>query len=257
MEGDFRIAEWLVQPRLGAVQSEGRTERIEPKCMQVLVHLANRPGEVVSKEELIRVVWADTFVTDEVLTRAISELRRAFSDDAKRPRLIETIPKIGYRIIAPVQPVPVTHIKGERSSPSLSWKRAGVVLLLSSLAVVLALVLRFSFRPGKAKTAPIQSIAVLPLEDLSRDPEQQYFADGMTDELINKLAQIRALRVVSRSSVMQFKGVHKTPAELAELLSADAVVEGTVLRSGNRPSHQCRIDQYQVRQTTMGPELRS
>ena len=117
MEGDFRLGEWLICPGLNTVQSEGASARIEHKCMQVLVCLANRPGDVVSKEELIRVVWADTFVTDEVLTRAISELRRTFSDDAKQPRLIETVPRMGYRVIAPIEtgtPQPV--------SQATSWK---------------------------------------------------------------------------------------------------------------------------------------
>jgi TolB-like protein/DNA-binding winged helix-turn-helix (wHTH) protein/Flp pilus assembly protein TadD len=237
VEGDFRLGEWLVRPRLGAVQSNGRTDRIEPKCMQVLVCLTNQAGEVVSKEELIRTVWADAFVSDEVLTRAISELRRVFSDDAKQPRLIETIPKIGYRVIAPVRPVAAdpTPDQDRKTSRRFSWQVAGAIfLLLASAAVILALVGRFSPTPGKAGATRIQSIAVLPLEDLSRDPEQEYFANGMTDELINKLAQIRVLRVASRSSVMRFRGTQKTPDELAKLLNVDAVVEGTVQRSGNR-----------------------
>jgi TolB-like protein/DNA-binding winged helix-turn-helix (wHTH) protein len=242
VEGDFRLGEWLVQPMLGALQGNGRSHRIEPKCMQVLVRLANQPGEVVSKEELIRAVWADTFVTDEVLTRAISELRHAFSDDAKHPQLIETIPKIGYRIIAPVQPVPVKHVTVKDVTVSdgkvpwkPSWKQVSAfLLLLCSAALILALVMRLSRARVKPEVGRIQSIAVLPMEDLSRDPEQEYFANGMTDELINKLAQIKALRVVSRSSVMQFEGSHKTPAEVAKLLNVDAVVEATILRSDNR-----------------------
>jgi DNA-binding winged helix-turn-helix (wHTH) protein len=91
MQGDFRLGQWLVRPKLNTFLADGRAIRLEPKFMQVLVCLADRPGEVFSKEELIRTVWVDTFVTDDVLTRAISELRRVFGDDAKQPHVIETV----------------------------------------------------------------------------------------------------------------------------------------------------------------------
>jgi DNA-binding winged helix-turn-helix (wHTH) protein len=103
MEGDFRLGEWLICPKLNTVQSDGRAVRLEHKFMPVLVCLAGRPGEVISKDELIRTVWTDTFVTDDVLTRAVSELRRILRDDAKQPHIIETVSKNGYRLIALVQ----------------------------------------------------------------------------------------------------------------------------------------------------------
>jgi TolB-like protein/DNA-binding winged helix-turn-helix (wHTH) protein/tetratricopeptide (TPR) repeat protein len=230
VEGDFRLGEWLVRPRLGSVQCNGRTERIEPKCMQVLVCLANHSGEVVSKEELIRKVWADTFVTDEVLTRAISELRRTLSDDAKRPRLIETIPKIGYRIIAPVEPV-VGDPPSRRAS---SRKLLAVLALLLVIGAILAFVAYDRFSRKQALAARVRSIAVLPLDNLSHDPEQEYFADGMTEALINNLSKVGALRVISRTSVMQYKTNRKSLPEIARDLRVDAIVEGSVQRSANR-----------------------
>jgi TolB-like protein/DNA-binding winged helix-turn-helix (wHTH) protein/Flp pilus assembly protein TadD len=232
MEGDFRLGEWLVCPQLNTVQAEGQASRIEHKCMQVLVCLADRPEQIISKEDLIRIVWADTFVTDEVLTRAISELRRTFSDDPKKPRLIETIPKRGYRIIAPVQRVTALNAPDESVARKFSWKLRGVIF--SALLFAATIV---AFRFPRTGTTPdsvrIQSIAVIPLENLSQDPQEQYFADGMTDELINKLAQIKSLRVVSRTSVRQLKSTHKTLPEITQLLNVDAIVEGTVLRSGS------------------------
>jgi len=102
MEGDFRIGAWLVQPRLNSISGEGKTAHVEPKMMQVLVHLAEHAGEVVPKESLIREIWADTFVTDDVLTRAVSGLRKALGDSARKPRVIQTVSKSGYRLIAPV-----------------------------------------------------------------------------------------------------------------------------------------------------------
>jgi TolB-like protein/DNA-binding winged helix-turn-helix (wHTH) protein len=230
MEGDFRLGEWLVRPRLGSVQSNGRVERIEPKCMQVLVCLASRPGEVVSKEELMRAVWTDTFVTDEVLTRAISELRRTLSDDAKRPRLIETIPKIGYRIIAPVQPV----TPDPPSRKASRRKLLTVLALLFVMGAILALVAYDRFSRKQALAARVRSIAVLPLDNLSHDPEQEYFADGMTEALINNLSKVGALRVISRTSVMRYRTNRKSLPEIARDLRVDAIVEGSVQRSANR-----------------------
>ncbi|MBZ5561875.1 MAG: winged helix-turn-helix domain-containing protein [Acidobacteriia bacterium] len=105
MEGDFQVGPWLVQPKLNAISGNSRTVHVEPKAMQVLVYLAEHAGDVMPKERIIQAVWAETFVTDDVLTRAISELRRAFEDDPHEPRFIQTIPKGGYRLIAPVEAV--------------------------------------------------------------------------------------------------------------------------------------------------------
>jgi TolB-like protein/DNA-binding winged helix-turn-helix (wHTH) protein/tetratricopeptide (TPR) repeat protein len=232
VEGDFRLGEWLVRPRLGSVQSNGRIDRIEPRCMQVLVCLANHSGEVVSKEELIRSVWTDTFVTDEVLTRAISELRRTLSDDAKRPRLVETIPKIGYRIIAPVELVTPDPPVRKASSRKLITVLA--LLFVMGAGAILAFVAYGRFSRKQALAARVRSIAVLPLDNLSHDPEQEYFADGMTEALINNLSKVGALRVISRTSVMQYKTNRKSLPEIARDLRVDAIVEGSVQRSANR-----------------------
>jgi DNA-binding winged helix-turn-helix (wHTH) protein len=102
MNGNFRVGEFLVEPQLNTITGAERTARVEPKVMQVLVCLADYAGDVLPKERLIQSVWADTFVTDDVLTRSISELRKVFEDDAKEPRFIQTIPRSGYRLIAPV-----------------------------------------------------------------------------------------------------------------------------------------------------------
>ena len=235
MDGDFRLADWLICPKLNTIQ--GKTSapvRLEPKVMQVLVCLANRPEEVVSKEQLIREVWPDTFVTDDVLTRAISELRRVLGDDAKRPRYIETIAKGGYRLIVsvePISPAPSAAAAETRKKSSFQHRRiAAIAVLLTAVALI-----AFRLRDYHAADPPREhSLAVLPLENLSHDPQQDYFADAMTDELINQLAQLKALRVVSRTSVMQFRGSNKPLAEIAKILNVDTVVEGAVLRSGNR-----------------------
>jgi TolB-like protein/DNA-binding winged helix-turn-helix (wHTH) protein/Flp pilus assembly protein TadD len=233
LHGDFRIGPWLIRPQLHTIALEGRVSHIEPKAMQVLVYLAEHPDEVVAKERLIRAVWADTFVTDDVLTRCISELRRAFDDDAKEPRVIETIPRSGYRLVASAQAATPESAAGR------VWPRRWPIALSGALGLALLVIaldvggLRGRLlRPSPATR--IQSLAVLPLENLSRDPEQDYFADGMTEELITDLAKINALHVISRTSVVHYKRSTKALPQIAQELGVDAVIIGTVQRSGNR-----------------------
>jgi DNA-binding winged helix-turn-helix (wHTH) protein len=130
MTGGFKLAEWTVEPQLNSLERNGRASRLEPKVMQVLVCLVDHSGELVTKERLIRAVWADTFVTDEVLTRCISELRKALNDDPKQPRFIETIPKGGYRLLLPVEPF--VH-KTQTELPHSRWR--AVLLTRSNVKV--------------------------------------------------------------------------------------------------------------------------
>jgi TolB-like protein/DNA-binding winged helix-turn-helix (wHTH) protein/tetratricopeptide (TPR) repeat protein len=238
VNGAFRVGTWLVQPSLNTVSSNGTTTRLEPKVMGVLVCLASQPGEAISKETLLKTVWPDTFVSEDVLTRSISELRRLFEDDARQPRFIETIPKRGYRLVATITPLNGAAA-GNRPEASVEsrprvrrrWKVAGVALA--------GLVLLAGFKAGGLRgripgsNPQIHSLAVLPLKNLSGDPAQKYFADGMTEELITDLSQISALKVISRTSSDVYQDTHKTLPEIAHELNVDAVVEGSVVRSGN------------------------
>jgi len=239
MELTFCVGDWLVHTRLNRVESNGRTVRLEPKVMQVLVCLAEQPGEVISKEQLLRTVWADTFVTDEVLTRSISELRRVFQDDPKAPHVIETVPKGGYRLIAAVAAVATgAGVKAEAPQQAALFQRRKRWLFFVAILVMIAAGSLAVWRSRRTADVPstlrVNALAVLPLENLSHDPQQDYFADGMTDQLTNELAQVKSIRVVSRTSVMQFKGSNKPLPEIARMLNVDAVVEGAVLRSGAR-----------------------
>ena len=228
MDGEFRVGSWLVRPKLNTVEGDGRVVRIEHKMMQVLVCLASRPGEVHSKEELIRTVWKDTFVTDEVLTRVISELRRIFSDDAKQPHMIETVAKSGYRLIAPV-----TLQSIAKSTPPKFGRKLIPVLAVAACLVAASSFYRRLSRRATTTAAGVRSIAVLPLENLSHDPDQKYFADGMTEALINNLSRIAGVRVISRTTMMQYKTAHKSLPDIAHELKVDAIVEGSVQRSGD------------------------
>src|SRR5581483_6388212 len=193
---DLRVGDWLVAPSLNSMSSEGRTVRLEPKVMGVLLCLAQHPGETLYKEQLFQAVWTKTVVTEEVLKRCIAELRRAFNDDARDPRIIETISKRGYRLLAPVS------------------------------APVAATV--------PAESAVSDSIVVLPFMNMSADPENEYFADGITEEIIDALAQIQELRVVARSSAFSFKGKHVDLRSVGKQLNVRTVIEGSVRRADNR-----------------------
>ena len=246
MDSDFRVGAWLVEPGLNVISRDGTTVRLQPKVMQVLVCLAERAGEPVLKEKLLQEVWPDTFVTEDVLKRSISELRRVFEDDAREPRIIQTISKRGYRLVAPVKPVNGKQNRsalpshgGDGSAATDARKRftavlfGGLALLLILLATPKVVRLREKLT-GKSGTPPIRSIAVLPLQNLSADPSQEYFSDGMTDALITDLAQIGSLKVISLTSVMRYKKADKSLPEIARELNVDGIVEGTVQRSGDR-----------------------
>jgi TolB-like protein/DNA-binding winged helix-turn-helix (wHTH) protein len=247
---DFRVGAWLVQPNLNTVSSNGTKVRLEPKLMEVLVCLASQPGEPVSKDAIFKTVWPETFVSEDVLTRSISELRRVFEDDAREPRFIETIPKRGYRLIAPVErmngsaPAVAPPPQIDPPANETQGPRSGGVWVITSASVACLLVLfglAFAFnaeglrdRLFRSNNLTIHSIAVLPLKNLSGDPEQKYFADGMTEELITDLSQISALKVISRTSSEVYENTRKTLPEIAHELNVDAVIEGSVERSGNR-----------------------
>jgi TolB-like protein/DNA-binding winged helix-turn-helix (wHTH) protein len=247
LANDFRLADWLVQPSLNSVSRNGSSLHLEPKVMDVLVCLARRAGEAVPKDELIKAVWADTFVTDDALIRSISELRRIFEDDAREPRVIQTIPKRGYRLMAPVHQIeelpgglveaaPATVPRLSATENHHAWKvrrlfLAGAAGAVLTVVAVSGPVWRW-LRPNN-DAASVHSLAVLPLQNLSGDPAQEYFSDGLTDALITELAQVGSLKVISRTSTIQYKGTKKTLPEIARELNADGVIEGTVQRSGD------------------------
>jgi TolB-like protein/DNA-binding winged helix-turn-helix (wHTH) protein/Tfp pilus assembly protein PilF len=246
VDGSFQVGRWRVEPGLNTVARNGTTLRLEPKVMDVLVCLAEHAGEAVSKETLLQAVWPGIFVSDDVVSRSISELRRIFEDDAREPTMIQTIPKRGYRLVAPVEWV--NGATKSASPPSSETDGTQVVngnkLRMAALAVVTgALIFGFlgsnigglrARLAGKTDPPQIHSLAVLPLQNLSADPAQEYFSDGMTDALITSLAQIGSLKVISRTSSMQYKQTKKSLSEIARELNVDGIVEGTVQRSGDR-----------------------
>ncbi|PYV66444.1 MAG: hypothetical protein DMG96_42345, partial [Acidobacteria bacterium] len=245
MSNGFRVGLWLVQPSLNTISQNGTSNRLEPKVMEVLVCLSRRAGEAIPKEELLQTVWPDTFVSDDVLKRSISELRRVFQDDARQSRIIETIPKRGYRLVAHVEPmngaaasIATSTDQVRKLDVSGRGLRIGIAIGIAAAALLVALVGLvpadiWRKLPGKGIVPQIRSVAVLPLKNLSGDPEQKYFAEGMTEELITDLSQISALKVISRTSSEVYEDTHKSLPEIARELNVDAVIEGSVERSSN------------------------
>jgi TolB-like protein/DNA-binding winged helix-turn-helix (wHTH) protein len=245
VEGDFQVGPWLIEPSLNAVSHNGESIHLSPKVMGVLVCLAQHPGQSVSKEDLLQTVWPDTFVSDDVLKGSISELRRVLEDDVREPTIIQTIPKRGYRLVARVQPVNGTldssiENRAEKQRVVVHTRKFWVVALAVAATALLVVFLGVDFDGLRARVASkmgppqIHSLAVLPLQNLSADSAQEYFSDGMTDALITDLAQIGSLKVISRTSSMQYKQTKKSLPEIARELNVDGIIEGTVQRSGDR-----------------------
>src|SRR5580693_1159830 len=247
-ENMVRFDVFEVDLRAEELYKAGRKIKLQVQPFHVLRILLERPGEVVTREEMQRRLWpADTFVDfDHSLNSAIKKLREALGDQAENPRFIETLHRRGYRFIAPVDgngtsaasaSVESALIKKAGAKPRPTrGPRVGIALGLG-VAVLLLTLLGFAFEyllSTKNATPQIRSLAVLPLQNLSADREQEYFSDGLTDALITDLAQIRSLEVISRTSSMQYKGTKKSMAEVARELKVDGVVEGTVQRSGDR-----------------------
>ena len=246
-----------VDLRAGELRKRGLRVRLQEQPFQVLAMLLEHAGQVVSREELQKKLWpAETFVDfDHGLNKAINKIREALGDSAESPRFVETVARRGYRFLADVraadavpvrspEPAPQPHPAADARDrqdpggtlailthllPPRAWKIPTFVLL-----ALLASFAAWKLHSGNHPSPFIRSLAVLPLESLSSDASQDYFADGMTDELISDLGQISALRVISRTSVMAYKHTRKSLPQIARELNVDAVVEGTVLRSGDQ-----------------------
>jgi TolB-like protein/DNA-binding winged helix-turn-helix (wHTH) protein len=238
----IRFGVFEIDPQAGELRKSGVKLKLQDQPFQVLMSLLNKPGMVVTREELRKKLWdTDTFVDFEhSLGTAINKIREALGDSAENPRFIETLPRRGYRFLSTVEaverPNAVPAIAPSPARTKIPWA------LGSGLALALIAALLLWSNAGKLRTrifaksrsVEIRSIAVLPLENLSGDPSQDYFSDGITDALTTELAQIASLRVISRTSAMHFRGTHETLPEIGRELNVDAVVEGSITRSENR-----------------------
>lgn len=273
LERGFRIGRWDVYPLRNVVSRADASLRLEGKSIQVLMVLARRPGEVISRRELLREVWQDRPVSDEVLSRCISLLRSTLGDDPKDPSYIQTIPRVGYRLLAPVSPLgadqapPPSHPKEppqqdataapepvDPPSPAPATAPAGapkakrhaatrflpIAVVVTVFLLMLASLPHLPWMrehpadPQRVRAAAGEAIAVLPFRNLSADPDDEYFADGLTDELISRLSGLEGLKVIARTTALAFKGSAEDARSIGTRLGVSHLVTGTVRISDAR-----------------------
>ncbi len=271
----LRIGDWCVNSLSGQISRNGETVRVEVRTMRLLLCLAERPGEVVSIDTLLDQVWPDVTVTPDSVYQAVTSLRRLLGDDPKNPTYIATVPRLGYRMVAQVNPwtegfdakpnnqsvapVPVSN-NGQLTSagsdpastkvtqpmaaaPSHGSQTRASLLLLAGAVIALALITALAFRGKLARENPAasaaaqqpeKSVAVIPFLDLTEGMKNGEFADGMTEELIDKLSKVPGLHVPSPTSSFYFRDKTVTVAEIAKALRVVYVLDGSVRKSGDR-----------------------
>lgn len=239
MEPGFRVGEWQVQPDLGTLTRGEEQFQLEPKVIGVLVYLARHPGDVLPKEKIIRAVWPDTFVTDEVLTNAISELRKAFGDDAKNPTIIQTLPRRGYRLIAPVTGMGRSQEPERAAKPGIKtrWQNPVALAIAGAVVVIIAGLLIWQVVPADPPAeGPIDSIAVLPFRNDTGDSDADYLCSEIPASLSAKLSELRELRVIPTSNLGRFRDQEIEAPAAASQLRVRAVLQGRVLQVGEQLS---------------------
>jgi transcriptional activator of cad operon len=233
----LRIGDWSVDPATGQMSRGKESIRVEARTLRLLLCLAENAGEVVSIDELLNTVWSGVIVTPDSVYQAVTSLRRLLGDDPKNPTYIATVPRLGYRMIAPVGPC-----ADQPSSPMVPAvvPRRRAALPAAGVALGLALIIAFIFivkagndhHVAATTAAPQRSVAVLPFLDLTtQEMNEEYFADGMTEELIDKLSKIPGLRVPPPTSSFYFKGKQIRVADIAKSLAVTYVLDGSVRKS--------------------------
>ena len=250
----LRIGAWCVNPTSGQISRAGEIVRMEARTMRLLLCLAERAGEVVSIDDLLDQVWSGVIVTPDSVYQAVASLRRQLGDDAKEPAYIATVPRLGYRMVAAVSPwagepiapmAPAPTLTAATSSGAITRestpgprRRVPALAAGAALCVALGVVAVLFYkavndhRAAATAGAPQKSVAVLPFLDLtSQKMDEEYFADGMTEELIDKLSKIPGLRVPAPTSSFYFKGKKTTIADIAKSLGVAYVLDGSVRKS--------------------------
>ena len=248
MADTFRVSDWFIGPQLNSISANGNTIRVEPKIMQVLVCLAEHANEVVSKERLIQSVWTDTFVSDDVLTRSISELRRVFGDNPKEPRFIQTIPKSGYRLIAPVlfdrdkqdSVSSAFAVRGE-STPGVNrwprWLNTRVLigcLIFAGIAGSAFYLLVGNKREASDASKAMRSIAVLPFKSVGPEVGDEYLGLVIADTLITRLSGTKQLVVRPTAAVRKYIDSNQDPIAAGRELFVDLVVDASLSKMSDR-----------------------
>jgi transcriptional activator of cad operon len=254
----LRIGEWTVHPASGQISRAGETARLELRSMRLLLCLAEHAGEVVNVDDLLNQVWPDVTVTSDSVYQAVASLRRLLGDDSRQPTYIATVPRLGYRLVASVSAAePIPRSIEEKGSPPAADNKAPThdapasgprlptsFKWLTGAALCIVVVIAFLFHSKvahsnhaalpAAASQPQKSIAVLPFLDLTQEMNEEPFADGMTQELIDKLSKVPGLRVPGPTSSFYFKGKQIPVADIARTLGVVYVLDGSVRKSGPR-----------------------
>lgn len=251
----LRIGDWRVDPALGEISRDGESARLEARTMRLLMCLAEHAGETVSIDDLLNEVWTGVNVAPDSVYQAVASLRRLLGDDPRRPVYIANVPRLGYRLVAPVAPSdihggPLAAPQIATKAPELLHAQAaeirGKAARMWTLGAVtcLALIGTYAFHRGWLGTRPQpasasavhtqKSLAVLPFLDLTEGMSNEEFSDGMTEELIDKLSKIPGLRVPSATASFYFKNKRVPLADIGKTLGVAYVLDGSVRKSGAR-----------------------
>ncbi|UCB54410.1 MAG: winged helix-turn-helix domain-containing protein [Thiotrichales bacterium] len=251
-DAPFWVGDCYVDPETGRIQRDGHEQKIEPKAMAVLACLAQNSGHVVTRDQIEETAWAGVVVGYDSLASAIIKLRKAFNDDSRKPRVIETVPKKGYRLIAPVcsaeggiTPENVSLEDEPVAVPAMQNRRKLFALVLIVLLAIPGLLLFIDKSPENRDIAvvskPKPAIAVLPFKNLSNDTEQEYFSDGITADLITDLSKLSGLSVIARNSVFTYKNTDVDVREVGKELGVNYILEGSIRKAGNQVRISARL----------------
>ncbi len=239
---DFFVDDWRVSPSMGVLARGKETARLEPKAMEVLVYLAAHPNEVVTREQLERDVWQGAVVGYDAVTNTVIKLRKALGDNARRPHFIATIPKLGYQLIAEV-----THPGDDGDAGALGYQgvpatprrrvsqKIGSIVVAAMAIAALGLLAAgvWLWSAGDVHDAPPTSIVVLPFEFFGDEPDQEYLADGMTEDIVTDLSRLAGMRVIASNTSLALKGRQITPEQVGADLDVQFALKGNIRRLGD------------------------
>jgi transcriptional activator of cad operon len=235
----LRIGDWRLDPQAGLITRGNRSERLEARTLRLLLFLANRAGETVSVEELLDNVWSGVVVTQDSVYQAVAALRRLLGDDAKQPSYIATVPRLGYRLIAPVSPWP--DVPPEGSAPpltprSISRVWAGVATATALFLIVVGLI------AWRAAAPSPKSVAVMPFLDLTtQEMKEEYFADGLTEALIDRLSALPDFEVPAPTAAYYYKGKTIPVGQIGRELDVRYLLDGSLRESGDTMRISARL----------------
>jgi TolB-like protein/DNA-binding winged helix-turn-helix (wHTH) protein len=232
----YRFDDFLADPVTWRLSRNGQEIHLEPVVLKLLIYLIAHRGRLVTRQELMDTVWGDTVISESALTKAVARLRKALDDDPVSPRYLETVRSQGYRFVAAVEEI--ERLDASDLPPAKSLANPALRILLGGAAAVVVLVVLAALWPHAAQhempqTETIRSLAVLPLNNLTGDPRQGYYADGLQDLLITEISQIPGLRVTSRQSTIRYRNTELSTTSVADELGVDALVEGSLLRKAD------------------------